>query len=174
AEYEIMIGASSSDIRLSDTVYIQGTRAPLPYIKENLPSYFSGKINNVTTEEYEELLGHEVPEQEWNRKEPLGYNDIVAQCRYAKGGFARFAYHCIQFAYWFLKKTGKRSSANLIMMSVYNMPFRGIARLTGGLINMPMLDGILMIANGHFFRGLHHLLKERKRMLRKVRIKSVE
>ena len=49
------------------------------------------------------------------------------------------------------------------MMSVYHMPFRGIARMTGGVINMPMLDGILIMANGHFFKGLSHLLKERKK-----------
>ncbi|MNP83014.1 hypothetical protein D3C76_1818250 [compost metagenome] len=47
--------------------------------------------------------------------------------------------------------------------------------MTGGVVNMPMLDGILMIANGHFFKGLNHVIKERKKM-RKYRksIKTVE
>ncbi|MNC83589.1 hypothetical protein D3C75_1376340 [compost metagenome] len=52
------------------------------------------------------------------------------------------------------------------MMSVYHMPFRGVARMTGGIMNMPMLDGVLMIVNGHFFKGLRHVLKERKKMLK--------
>jgi beta-glucosidase len=166
ANYEIMIGASSEDIRLIDTIFVNGTKAPLPYDKTKLPSYYSGKATNVNKEEFENLLGYKLPDSTWDRSKPLGYNDTIAQCQYAKGGFARFAFHLITFAHWFLLKIGKRSTANLIMMSIYHMPFRGMARMTGGIMNMPMLDGILMMVNGHFFKGLNHLLKERSKMMK--------
>ncbi len=172
AEYTIMIAASSADIRLEDNVFIKGTDAPLPYDKNILPSYYSGKVNNVSTEEFEKLIGFNVPISKWDRTKPLGYNDTIAQCQYAKGGFARFVFHMIVFAYWFLRKIGKRSAANIIMMSIYHMPFRGIARMTGGAVNMPMLNGILMIVNGHFFKGLNHLLKERRKMMRERKAKK--
>ncbi|GKU27006.1 glycoside hydrolase family 3 C-terminal domain-containing protein [Clostridium folliculivorans] len=167
SDYKIMIGASSDDIRLIDSVFIEGTGAPLPYKKELLKSYYSGKANNVGKEEFETLIGRKVPVATWDRKKPLGYNDTVAQCQYAKGLFARFAFHMISFAYWFLRKIGKRMTANVIMMSIYHMPFRGIARMTGGVANIQMVDGILMIANGHFFKGLNHLLKERNKLVKK-------
>jgi beta-glucosidase len=166
SEYEIMIGASSADIRLKDTIFIKGTGVPLPYDKADLPSYYSGKTNNVSVEEFERLIGRKVPVSKWDRSKPLGYNDTIAQCQYAKGMFARFSYYMIVFAYWFLRKIGKRSTANIIMMSIYHMPFRGIARVTGGGVNMPMLDGILMMVNGHFFKGLVHLLNERNKKLK--------
>ncbi|MBK1809775.1 glycoside hydrolase family 3 C-terminal domain-containing protein [Clostridium sp. YIM B02505] len=166
SEYEIMIGASSDDIRVKDTIFIEGTGAPLPYDKAALQSYYSGKTNNVTVEEFERLIGRKVPVSKWDRSKPLGYNDTIAQCQYAKGIFARFSYYMIVFAYWFLRKIGKRSTANIIMMSIYHMPFRGIARVTGGVVNMPMLDGILMMVNGNFFKGLVHLLKERNKKLK--------
>ncbi|MFD0616101.1 beta-glucosidase [Paenibacillus sp. GCM10027629] len=169
AEYKIMIGASSADIRLEEVLFVEGTGAPLPYEKEKLPSYYSGQASKVSEKEFEHLLGRKIPISTWDRTKPLGYNDTIAQCQYAKGLFARFAYHMIEFAYWFLKKIGKRSTANLIMMSVYHMPFRGVARMTGGVVNMPMLDGILMIVNGHFFKGLRHFFKERSKMLRVAR-----
>ncbi|GKU27009.1 beta-glucosidase [Clostridium folliculivorans] len=172
AEYKIMVGASSADIRLESSINIEGTGAPLPYDKELLPSYYSGKANNVSVEEFENLLGRKVPVSTWDRSKPLGYNDTIAQCKYAKGLFARLSYHIIVFAYWFLKKIGKRSTANIIMMSIYHMPFRGIARVTGGVVNMPMLDGILMIVNGNFFKGLKHLLKERRKLLSKKKSKD--
>lgn len=172
ANYEIMIGASIEDIRLVDTLFIEGTGAPLPYEKGKLPSYYSGKANNVKIDEFETLLGHKVPVSKWDRSKPLGYNDTIAQCQYAKGGFARFAFHLITFTHWFLRKIGKRSTANLIMMSVYHMPFRGIARMTGGIINMPMLDGILMIVNGQFFNGLRYVIKERKKMLQAKKVEK--
>lgn len=164
ANYDILIGASSKDIRLQGTLFVEGTGAPLPYDVNKLPSYYSGKIQKVSQAEFESLIGHKVPNTKWDRTKPLGYNDTIAQCQYAKGWLARFAYHAITFAHWFFKKTGKRSTANLIMMSVYHMPFRGVARMTGGVINMPMLDGILQIVNGQFFKGLSHLLRERKKL----------
>ncbi|GIO37113.1 glycosyl hydrolase [Paenibacillus antibioticophila] len=165
ADYAIMIGASSVDIRLEANLHVNGSGAPLPYEPTKLPSYYSGKASNVTQAEFEQLLGYPVPKATWDRTRPLGYNDTIAQCQYAKGWVARIAFHAMTFAHWFLRKIGKRSTANLIMMSVYHMPFRGIARMTGGLVNMPMVDGMLMMVNGSFFKGVRHLLKERKKLM---------
>jgi beta-glucosidase len=172
ADYEIMIGASSADIRLADTLFVEGTGAPFPYDKTKLPNYYSGQANNVSVEEFELLLGYKVPVSKWDRTKPLGYNDTIAQCQYAKGGFARFSFQAITFAHWFLRKIGKRGTANLIIMSVYHMPFRGVARMTGGIINMPMLDGILMIVNGQFFKGLKHVIKERSKMVKVAKVEK--
>ncbi|SER55456.1 beta-glucosidase [Gracilibacillus ureilyticus] len=166
ATYSILVGASSADIRLNDSLFVKGTNAPTPYEKTALPSYFTGKADQVPVEEFEQLLGRKVPVATWDRSKPLGYNDTIAQCQYAKGAVGRLAFHLINFAHKFLKKIGKRETANLIMMSVYHMPFRGIARMTGGMVNMPMLDGLLMMVNGHFFKGLRHFLSERRKMLK--------
>ncbi|WP_058306118.1 beta-glucosidase family protein [Gracilibacillus massiliensis] len=161
AEYQIMIGASSADIKLQEEVFMEGTNAPLPYVKELLPSYYKGQVNQVPSDEFEHLIGEKLPDPNWDRDKPLGYNDMIAQCHYAKGVFGRLLYKSVLFSHWFLRKIGKRSTANLIMMSIYNMPFRGIARMTGGMVNMPMVDGILMMVNGRFFKGFFHLLKEK-------------
>ncbi|WP_334075068.1 MULTISPECIES: glycoside hydrolase family 3 C-terminal domain-containing protein [Paenibacillus] len=169
AEYRMMIGASSADIRLEDTLFVEGTGAPLPYDKDKLPSYYSGNVRHVGALEFEKLIGRPVPVADWDRSRPLGYNDTIEQCQYAKGAIARLAYHGIVFAYWFLRKIGKRSTANLIMMSIYHLPFRGIARMTGGAVNMPMVDGILMMVNGRFFQGLRHFLRQRRLKLRAER-----
>ncbi|WP_407270298.1 beta-glucosidase family protein [Radiobacillus sp. PE A8.2] len=166
ADYNIMIGTSSADIRLEASIFVEGTGAVLPYDQDKLVSYYAGKPNKVGKEEFENLLGRKVPVSTWDRTKRLGYNDTIAQCQYAKGAFARFAFKLIKFSHWFLRKIGKRETANLIMMSVYHMPFRGMSRMTGGVINMSMLDGILMIVNGQFFKGIKHFLKERKKMLK--------
>ncbi|QEN05278.1 glycosyl hydrolase [Thiospirochaeta perfilievii] len=163
SNYNVFIGASISDIRLTGSLYVLGTDAPLPYNSVDLPSYFNGRVGNVSSSEFEKLLGYKPPESKWDRKKDLEYNDTLSQCRYARSLLARFAYWCIVFTHWFLKKISRRNEANLIMMSVYNMPFRGIARMTGGSISMGMLDGILLIVNGHFFKGINKFLKERKK-----------
>ena len=163
AEYDIMIGASSLDIKLKECIFMEGTGAPLPYNKNILPSYYLGKANDVSLNEFENLIGFKVPDSNWDRTKEIGYNDTVAQCEYAKGLMARFIFRCIKFTHTFLTNIGKKDTANMIMMSVYHMPFRGIARLTGGIINTPMVDGIIMMVNGHFFKGLNHFLKERNK-----------
>lgn len=34
------------------------------------------------------------------------------------------------------------------------MPFRGIAKMTGGAVSMEMVEGMVLAVNGHLFRGL--------------------
>ncbi|GIN12490.1 glycosyl hydrolase [Shouchella clausii] len=169
AYYTIMIGASSADIRLQQQWFVEGTNAPLPYKKEKLPSYYSGKVNDVSVEEFEQLIGHKIPEPTWDRTQPLGYNDTIAQCQYAKGWFGRIAYYSIIQTQRLLRKIGKRSTANIMDMSILNLPFRGIARMTGGIVNMPMLDGILLMVNGHFFKGLWQVTKEKAKLIKAKR-----
>lgn len=169
AYYTIMIGASSADIRLQQQWFVEGTNAPLPYEKEKLPSYYSGKVNDVSGEEFEQLIGRKIPEPTWDRTQPLGYNDTIAQCQYAKGWFGRIAYYSIIQTQRFLRKIGKRSTANIMDMSILNLPFRGIARMTGGMVNMPMLDGILLMVNGHFFKGLWQVTKEKAKLIKAKR-----
>ncbi len=38
------------------------------------------------------------------------------------------------------------------------MPFRAIAKMTGGMVSMEMVEGIVTMVNGHFFRGLGHTI----------------
>ena len=173
AIYDIMIGSSSKDIRLKEEIFMVGTSAVNPYNKNSVQSYYSGKVADVGLKEFESLVGHKVPDSKWDRSKELGYNDTVAQCEYAKGLMARFVFRCIKFAHGFLTKIGKRDIANMIMMSVYHMPFRGIARMTGGVINMPMLDGILIMVNGNFFKGLNYFLKEKKKLKKVNKSKNV-
>jgi beta-glucosidase len=47
------------------------------------------------------------------------------------------------------------------------MPLRGIAKMSGKWVNMPMIDALLEIINGHFFKGLGHLVKEHGRMVKR-------
>lgn len=164
AEYEILIGASSADIRLKDTLFIEGTDANLPYEKEKIPSYFTGEVRSVTLNEFENLLGGKVPNKKWDRKKDLSYNDTIDQCRYAKGLLARLGYYIISFIFWGFLKTGRRDKANIMIMSVFNMTFRGLSRMSMGAINTPMLDGILLVVNGKFLKGILKIIKEKKKL----------
>ncbi len=70
---------------------------------------------------------------------------------YAKNPVARFAYKIMTNM---LKKAEEKGKPDLNILFVYNMPFRGIAKMTGGMVTMEMAEGILMAVNGHTFKGL--------------------
>ena len=53
-----------------------------------------------------------------------------------------------------MQKSIEKGDPNLDISFIYNMPIRGISRMTGGAVNMKMVYGITEIANGHFFKGM--------------------
>ena len=167
--YVIMVGASSRDIRLKGTMHIQGTDAPNPYNQEDLPSYYSGAVKNITNEEFAHLLGKPLPPHKWNRSIPLEMNDTFSQLGYAQGLVGRFV-HCVLTR--MKTKAEKKGKPNLNIMFIYNMPFRGFAKSTGGAVNMEMAEAILFIFNGHFLRGTGRLVKGffRKRKAEKTMV----
>ena len=59
--YELRVGASSADIRLTAAVEVNGTSAPNPYAGKALPHYTSGKVQRVPDDEWETLLGRPIP-----------------------------------------------------------------------------------------------------------------
>lgn len=161
-EYKVEIAASATDIRLSETVTKKGTTTEVPFTKEQLPSYFSQDVLNVSLEEFETLMERKIPSSKWDKTKPLGYNDTLNQLAYAKGGFARFASRAMNRFYKFCKLTNNTAMVNNFDMFLFHMPFRGIARMSGGMFDFAMIDGILTIVNGHFWKGLHQLLKAKK------------
>ena len=153
ADYEIRVAASVSDVKLTAVLHIDGTDAPNPYGR--LPAYESGKIMNVPDAEFEALLGRPIPDSHWGGT--LARNDTVRQMYYAKSPLARLAYRYLKGKVEKMEAGGK---PDLAIMMVYNMPFRTMARMSAGMISDKMVDDILLIVNGHFFRGAPRLIRD--------------
>lgn len=147
--YQIMIGADSRDIRLRAEWQVRGSTEQFPYLEEELPSCYSGKIAELGDQEFEALLGRSLPSEK--KEDELTVNDAICQMKYAKNPLARFVYHVLTKIKNSREKKGR---PDLNILFIYNMPFRGIAKMTGGLVSMEMAEGIVTAANGHFFRGM--------------------
>ncbi len=150
--YEILIGASVADIRLSGTVEVAGTGAPKCEDLTKLPSYVSGSILQVSDEEFETLLGHEIPDGKWAGT--IQPNDAIAQLYYAKSLKARLIWKIMD---GMLQKSIQKGEPDLNITFIYNMPVRAIGKMAGGMCSQKMCDGILDIINGHgiaFLKGL--------------------
>ncbi len=153
-KYEILIGSSVEDIHLSKTIDVAGTGAPLPYNMSRLKHYASGDIKNIPDCEFKELLGHAIPNGHW--KGQLERNDAICQMYYAKSRLARLIYRIMTNL---LDKSMARGKPNLNLMFNYNMPFRAIGKMAGGICSQEMVDGIVIIVNGHFFKGFGQVVR---------------
>lgn len=164
-EYQLYIGASSADVRLTATVEKAGTTEVLPYSAEQLPSYYSGKVTDVCDEEFKTLLGREIPEAGYKfykkKRMVIDENCTVADLRYSKRWVGRAFAGGIRFAIGFLKKTGKRTNANTLIMGVLHQPVRGIAKF-GGLSRRRM-EALLLMFNGHLFKGIGRFITKEKK-----------
>ena len=68
---------------------------------------------------------------------------------------ARFAYKVLTAL---KNKAEAKGKPDLNILFIYNMPFRAIGKMAGGMVSEKMVDDILTIVNGHFFRGFGRLI----------------
>lgn len=146
-EYEIRIGASSEDIRLTATVTVAGTNAPEPYDVSLLPSYYSGKVQDVSTTEFETLLGHVILAD----KPKIDRNITLGQLHHSRAPLGWLIGGVLNAL---VKSRMKKGTADLNLLFVHNMPLRAIAKMTNGMVSMGMVDGLVMELRGFWVIGL--------------------
>ncbi len=135
--YELRIGASSRDIRLTARVRKEGS-AENPYPGEVFAPYYSGRVLQVGDDAFAALLGRPIPNPNWDRSAPIGFNDTISQGVYLKGGFGRWVYNVISFSRKVMLAAGKKELANSTMF-VMNMPWRGVSRMSGVISDEQMM-----------------------------------
>ena len=149
ADYEIIVASSVSDVRLSETVHVSGSK-----VEATAPEcYVSGNIMSVSDADFEQLLGRPIPDGHWSGE--LTENDAFCQLYYAKSGVARLLYKVLTS----LKdKAEAKGTPDLNILFIYNMPFRAMAKMAGGMVSRKMVEDIVFIVNGHFWRGLGRVI----------------
>lgn len=164
--YEIQVGASVEDIRLTASTWVEGSIAPQSEDAAKLPSYFKGDIKGISDKEFETLLGYPIPDGKWSGT--IQANDAIAQLYYARSLKARLVWKIMTNM---LNKSIEKGEPDLNITFIYNMPIRAIGKMAGGMCSQQMCDGILDIVNGHaigFFKGLGKIIggffKQRKIM----------
>lgn len=149
--YQVCVAASAEDIRLTGELRVQGTNAPNPYEGKGLSCYEQCNLKQIPDVQFEGLLGYPIPQHLWDTNAPLGMNDSVMQLYYAKSGPARLVYRILRS----MKDASiRKEKPDLNLLFIYNIPFRGMAKMMGGMVSMRMAEAILTIVNGHFFKGV--------------------
>lgn len=153
-DYRIYVGASVADIRLEDSLHIEGTVEAGAYTKADFPAYFTGNIKNVSDREFENLYGKEIPDGSWSGE--IQINDAVCQLYYGKSILGKILCAVLK---WLIRRADKKGFPSLNALFIYNMPIRGFARMTGGAVSIKMAEALTEIANGHRIKGTGHFIK---------------
>ena len=145
--YQLLVGASVQDIRLTAEIALPGTGAPDPYVGKALPDYRTGNIQNIPDAEFEALLGRPIPEETTaiDRTMTLGelHHSRSPLCWLISGVLT------------LLVRSGEKwGKPNLNILFQYNMPLRGLAQMTGGIIGEETVDGLVMEAKGFWVIGI--------------------
>lgn len=151
--YEVRVGASSADIRLTANVDIRGTNAPDPYAGKALPHYKSGSVQNVPDAEWEALLGHPIPQD----KVKIDRNMTLGELNHSRSPLGWLIWAVLTAL---LNASFKKGKPDLNVLFQYNMPLRALAKMTSGAISMGMVDGIVLEAKGFWVIGLLKVIIE--------------
>ena len=151
--YELRVGASSADIRLTAAVEVNGTSAPNPYAGKALPHYTSGKVQRVPDDEWEILLGRPIPADTVK----IDRNMTLGELNHSRSPLCWLVWAVLTMM---LNASYKRGKPNLNVMFQYNMPLRALAKMTSGAISMGMVDGIVLEAKGFWVIGLLKVIVE--------------
>lgn len=150
--YRVEIARNASEVVLSSEVSVSGTVEPDPAATAGLPHYVAGDIPAVTDAEFEVLLGRAIPAP---NKGEFGVNDPLQNMVSARNPIARLAARILQDR---LAKSEASGHPDLNLLFVTSMPLRAVAKMTNGMVNMPMVYALQRIVNGHFFSGFGQLV----------------
>jgi beta-glucosidase len=137
--YEVEVGASYGDIRLAATLALAGEEVTAEKTVEFAAAIEAPKKRGMTVHE----------------------NTTVDDLRYAKGWAGRFFAWAIRRVIGFCAFFGNKEQANTLVMGVVHQTMRGLAKCGG--MSRNQLDGLLLMFNGKFFKGLKTLLRKDKR-----------
>ena len=145
--YQLLVGANVQDIRLTADITLPGTGAPDPYAGKALPDYRTGNIQNIPDAEFEALLGRPLPEE----TTAIDRTMTLGELNHSRSLLCWL----IAGALTLLVRSGeKNGKPNLNILFQYNMPLRGLAQMTGGMIGDEFVDGLVLEAKGFWVIGI--------------------
>ncbi len=151
--YTVRVGACSEDIRLEATVTVESSGDANPYDGMAMSHYLSGQVQDVPDDEFAALLGHPIPRE----KISIDRNMTLGEIGHGRSPLG-WLIHVIHKH--LLVKSLKAGTPDLNLLFNYNMPLRAIAKMTGGMVSMGMVDGLVMELKGFWIIGILRVLFE--------------
>ncbi len=154
-EYQVLVGASSRDIRCQAKVRVESShQGEVGSEGDRLPAYLDFPADaSVSREDFETLLGYPLPKNNRDKRGTYSINTPLGDIKWTLTG-------C-----W-LRRTIKKQveervgkdptspNALIIQAAVREIPLRALLIWGGEGVTRALLDGLVTMLNGRFFKGL--------------------
>ena len=154
-KFDILVGASSRDIRQEATVQVTSTvEAEIPNYKESAPDYYTADVAAITAEEFTAVYGKALPPSE----RPLGAKlDLNSTLEDAENGV--WGGRIVRFVRGAIKAMFNENESQMATAVALQTPIRDFIAMSMGVFSPKMAEGLLMILNDESMpKGLGKIL----------------
>jgi beta-glucosidase len=162
--YRILVGASSRQIYLQGEVRIHSSQPEIPIpSRDRLPTYVNFPSDaNISSDEFAALLGRPLPTNTINKNQPADFNTPLADLQHSI--VARQLSKMIQKRIEpIIRDDPDSPNVQMMRAMVQEAPLRTLMMFGGDDLNLGMVEGLLLMINRQFFKGLVKFLKVRKK-----------
>lgn len=143
-DYELLIGSSSRDIRISIPIKVIGDDMPIPDMN-GLDAYYNiASVDDIPKEQFVRLFGRPLPSNEPYKKGEFTMNTTIGEASFT--GLGKFILKIAKIASKFMASDSLNSE--MIVRSVEALPLRGLCGFSGGVLSMHSIDGLVDMFNG--------------------------
>lgn len=146
-DFDILVGTSSRDIKLSSKVFVESLNpdAPIPDYKEKAPVYYAiDKATEIPKEQFEAVYGKEMPNNDPFKIGEIDVTNSIGQCNISKAG--RGLNRLAMFGAKLVAASAENPA--MIINSVIDLPLRAMTAMTGGIVPEKSLLALVDMVNG--------------------------
>ena len=157
--YDLEIGKSSRDIVLSTKIKVDGEEADFEALKG---SWYETLRGTPSRNEWEKLMGHEVPEEKEAKK---GQFTLDNSCMEMKDHslMMKIQYlvtkHIIGKAFPKEERNMDNPSYKMMMTAATDCPMRAVVISSDGMMKQSFAEGMVDMANGHYIKGILKMIR---------------
>ena len=169
--FDILVGASSADIRLKGSVTVLSTQPeiPVPDFRACAPDYYTASVQHIPASQFEAVLGHALPPAT-KGDAPIGRTGSIEDAQNTKWGGR------IHKAVTTITKAVDKGGSGLAESVATQTPIRNFVSMSGGLFSEDMADGFIQILNddkplegvGKIVKGVPHMVLHLGDLLKQI------
>lgn len=145
-KFDILVGASSRDIKLSATVTVESTvAAAIPDYRKTAPAYYTADINNMNGEQFKAVYGREIPSPEIDKTKKIDIYSCINDAGYTKWG-GKIA-KLIKFIMVKMAGSDENGDGAMLAAMATQIPIRNFVQMSMGVFSPKMAEGLLNILN---------------------------
>ena len=146
-DFNILVGASSRDIRLEATLRVTSTagNVEIPDLRKTAPCYYAADVAHVSDADFEALLGRPIPYKDGGYDEVITINNALED---ANGTPAGRKINALLLSLFKTISKGNAAQEKMMTSMALQIPIRCFISMSMGVFTPEMADGLCLILNG--------------------------